>query len=139
ENIDAVIHYAANSLVGKSTEKPLKYFDNNVYGTQVLLHAMYEANIKTILFTSTTSTYGYAETMLITEETPTNPTNAYGETKLTMEKIMKWTEKAFGIRYVSLRYFNVAGARTSSTIGEDHHPETHLIPIVLQVALGQRD
>ena len=139
ENIDAVIHFAANSLVGESMEKPLKYFDNNVYGTQVLLQAMHEANVKTIVFSSTAATYGDAETMPITEETPPNPTNAYGETKLTMEKIMKWTEKAYGIRYVSLRYFNVAGARTSSTIGEDHHPETHLIPIVLQVALGQRE
>jgi len=139
ENIDAVIHFAANSLVGESMEKPLKYFDNNVYGTQVLLQAMHEANVKTIVFSSTAATYGDAKTMPITEETPPNPTNAYGETKLTMEKMMKWTEKAYGIRYVSLRYFNVAGARTSSTIGEDHHPETHLIPIVLQVALGQRE
>src|SRR5699024_10301720 len=93
----------------------------------------------TIVFSSTAATYGDAVTMPITEETPTNPANADGETKLTMEKIMKWTEKAYGIRTVSLHYFSVAGARTSLTIGEDHHPETHLSPNVLQVALGQLD
>lgn len=138
EKIDAVMHFAANSLVGESMEQPLKYFDNNVYGTQVLLQVMHEYNVKSIVFSSTAATYGEPETIPITEEAISNPTNAYGETKLTMEKMMKWTEKAYGIRYVSLRYFNVAGARASSTIGEDHYPETHLIPIVLQVALGQR-
>jgi UDP-glucose 4-epimerase len=138
ETIDAVIHFAANSLVGESMENPIKYFDNNVYGTQVLLKVMVEHNVKNIVFSSTAATYGEPETVPITEMVPTNPTNAYGETKLTMEKLMKWTEHAHGIKYVSLRYFNVAGARETAEIGEDHRPETHLIPIILQAALSQR-
>jgi len=139
ETIDAVVHFAANSLVGESMEDPLKYFDNNVYGTQVLLQAMQEFNVKKIVFSSTAATYGEPTQIPITEDMPTLPTNTYGETKLTMEKMMHWCEKAFGLNYVSLRYFNVAGAREDAAIGEDHDPETHLIPIVLQVALGQRE
>lgn len=138
QSIQAVLHFAANSLVGESMAKPLQYFDNNVYGTQVLLQAMTEFNIDKIIFSSTAATYGNVTTMPITENTPTNPTNAYGETKLTMEKMIKWCEQAYGIRYVSLRYFNVAGAREDGVIGEDHTPETHLVPIILQTALGQR-
>lgn len=139
ENISAVIHFAANSLVGESMKNPLAYYDNNVYGTQVLLETMVKFNVKKIVFSSTAATYGEPEVIPILEDTPTNPTNAYGETKLAMEKMMKWTEKSYGIRYVSLRYFNVAGARESGEIGEDHRPETHLIPIVLQTALKQRE
>jgi UDP-glucose 4-epimerase len=139
EKIEGVIHFAANSLVGESMENPLKYFNNNVYGTQVLLEVMMEFGIKNIVFSSTAATYGEQKVMPITEEMPTLPTNAYGETKLTMEKIMKWCESAYGLKYVSLRYFNVAGARSTGEIGEDHHPETHLIPVILQVALGQRE
>ncbi|GAB3044499.1 UDP-glucose 4-epimerase GalE [Virgibacillus ainsalahensis] len=139
ETIEAVIHFAANSLVGESMEKPLKYFDNNVYGTQILLKAMVEHDVKHIVFSSTAATYGEPERVPITETMPTRPTNAYGETKLTMEKLMKWTAAAHGITYVSLRYFNVAGARESAVIGEDHRPETHLVPIILQAALGQRE
>ena len=139
ENVDAVLHFAAYSLVGESMEKPLEYFRNNVYGTQVLLEVMNEFNVKHIVFSSTAATYGEQAQMPITEEMPTNPTNAYGETKLTMEKLMKWCDTAYGMKYVSLRYFNVAGARSTGEIGEDHHPETHLIPVVLQVALGQRE
>lgn len=138
EAIDAVVHFAANSLVGESMDNPLKYFDNNVYGTQVLLRVMAENNVKQIVFSSTAATYGEPETVPITEKMPTNPENPYGETKRAMEKIMKWTEQAHDIRYVSLRYFNVAGARTTGEIGEDHRPETHLVPIILQAALGQR-
>jgi len=138
ESIDSVIHFAANSLVGESMGIPLEYFDNNVYGTQVLLQAMVEFDVKKIVFSSTAATYGEPKTVPITEDMETNPTNAYGETKLTMEKMMKWAEKAHGIHYVSLRYFNVAGARSSGEIGEDHNPETHLIPIILEAALGQR-
>ncbi|BAM48256.1 UDP-glucose 4-epimerase GalE [Amphibacillus xylanus] len=139
ENIDAVIHFAANSLVGESMEQPLMYFDNNVYGTQVVLQAMVEFNVKYIVFSSTAATYGEPTTVPITETMPTQPTNTYGETKLTMEKMMRWCQKAHDIQFVSLRYFNVAGAREDAKIGEDHDPETHLIPIVLQVALGKRD
>jgi len=138
ESIDAVVHFAANSLVGESMEKPLEYFDNNVYGTQVLLKVMTEFNVKKIVFSSTAATYGEPKSVPITEEMPTNPTSTYGETKLTMEKMMKWCEQAYGIRYVALRYFNVAGARESGEIGEDHHPETHLVPIILEAALEQR-
>jgi len=139
EKIDGVIHFAASSLVGESMTNPIKYFDNNVYGTQVLLDVMNEYNVKNIVFSSTAATYGEQKEMPITEEMPTIATNAYGETKLTMEKMMKWCDSAYGIKFVSLRYFNVAGARSSGEIGEDHDPETHLIPVVLQVALGQRE
>ncbi|WP_442596454.1 UDP-glucose 4-epimerase GalE [Neobacillus sp. D3-1R] len=139
EEITGVLHFAANSLVGESMVKPLEYFHNNVYGTQVLLEVMEEFGVKHIVFSSTAATYGEQEVMPITEEMPTLPTNAYGETKLTMEKLMKWCDSAYGMKYVALRYFNVAGARSTGEIGEDHHPESHLIPLVLQVALGQRE
>ncbi|KOO41122.1 UDP-glucose 4-epimerase GalE [Priestia koreensis] len=139
ETIDGVIHFAANSLVGESMTEPLKYFDNNVYGTQVLLEIMNEFSVRNIVFSSTAATYGEPEVVPITEKMPTVPTNTYGETKLTMEKMMRWCDEAYGTKFVSLRYFNVAGARETGEIGEDHSPETHLIPVVLQVALGQRE
>lgn len=139
ESIDEVLHFAANSLVGESMENPLKYFDNNVYGTQVLLQAMVKHGVQKIVFSSTAATYGEPEAVPITETMPANPTNAYGETKLAMEKLMKWTAVAHGLKYVSLRYFNVAGARESAEIGEDHRPESHLVPLILQTALGQRN
>lgn len=139
ENIEGVIHFAANSLVGESMEKPLKYFNNNVYGMQILLEVMQEHDVKHIVFSSTAATYGEPKKIPITEDMETCPTNTYGETKLTMEKMMKWCDKAYGMKYVALRYFNVAGAKEDGSIGEDHNPETHLIPIVLQVALGKRE
>ncbi|MDQ0428609.1 UDP-glucose 4-epimerase [Planomicrobium stackebrandtii] len=139
ESIDEVLHFAANSLVGESMENPLKYFDNNVYGTQVLLKAMIDHDVKKIVFSSTAATYGEPEAVPITETMPTNPGNTYGETKLTMEKMMKWTGLAHGLKFVSLRYFNVAGARETAEIGEDHRPESHLVPLILQTALGQRE
>ncbi|THE11126.1 UDP-glucose 4-epimerase GalE [Enterococcus hirae] len=139
ESIEGVLHFAASSLVGESVEKPLKYFNNNVYGMQILLEVMHEYNVKNIVFSSTAATYGEPEVSPITEETPTNPKNPYGESKLTMEKMMKWCDKAYGMRYVALRYFNVAGAKSDASIGEDHTPETHLVPIILQVALSQRE
>lgn len=139
ESIDEVLHFAANSLVGESMENPLKYFDNNVYGTQVLLKAMTKHGVKNIVFSSTAATYGEPEAVPITETMPTHPTNTYGETKLTMEKMMKWTSLAHDLNFVSLRYFNVAGARATGEIGEDHRPESHLVPIILQAALGQRE
>lgn len=139
ESIEGVIHFAANSLVGESMEKPLQYYDNNVYGTQILLESMIDAGVKYIVFSSTAATYGEPEAVPITEEMPTVPTNTYGETKLAMENMMKWCEQAHGIRFVSLRYFNVAGARSTGEIGEDHNPETHLIPVVLETALGKRE
>ncbi|WP_044736619.1 UDP-glucose 4-epimerase GalE [Geobacillus kaustophilus] len=136
-DIEAVIHFAANSLVGESMEEPLKYYDNNVYGTQVLLEVMKEFGVKQIVFSSTAAVYGEPKQIPIVETDPTEPTNAYGETKLAMEKMMKWADRAYGIRSISLRYFNVAGAY-GTTIGEDHNPETHLIPLILKVPLGQR-
>lgn len=137
--IEAVIHFAANSLVGESMEKPLLYFNNNVYGMQMLLEAMKRHGVDKIVFSSTAAVYGEPRRIPIMESDDTIPTNTYGETKLTMEKMMKWVSRADGIRYVSLRYFNAAGAVPDGSIGEDHHPETHLIPLILQVPLGKRD
>lgn len=138
-DIDGVIHFAANSLVGESMQNPGKYYHNNVYGTLCLLEAMNKANVKRIVFSSTAATYGEPEKVPIGEYDRTLPTNAYGETKLAMEKMIRWFDHAHGIKFVSLRYFNAAGAHESGKIGEDHSPESHLIPLVLQVALGQRE
>lgn len=139
KNIDAVIHFAANSLVGESMQNPLKYYDNNLLGTKVLLQSLIEHNILNIVFSSTAATYGEPKSIPILETDETNPTNCYGETKLSMEKMFKWTNYAHGLNYVSLRYFNACGAHESAEIGEAHNPETHLIPIILQVANGTRD
>lgn len=137
--IESVIHFAANSLVGESMTKPLLYFNNNVYGMQVLLESMVKHNIKNIVFSSTAAVYGEPKRVPILENDETHPTNPYGETKLTMEKMMKWCDEAYGIKYVALRYFNVAGALEDGSIGEDHSPETHLIPLILQVPLKKRE
>lgn len=138
-NIEAVMHFAADSLVGESVEEPLKYYDNNVYGALQLLKAMKQYDVKKIVFSSTAAAYGEPKNVPILETDPTEPTNPYGETKLAIEKMLKWSEKAHGLKYTVLRYFNVAGAHMEGKLGEDHKPETHLIPIILQVALGQRD
>lgn len=119
--------------------KPLLYFNNNVYGMQILLESMVKHDIKNIVFSSTAAVYGEPKKIPISEDDETNPTNTYGETKLTMEKMMKWVSKANGINYVSLRYFNAAGALEDGSIGEDHSPESHLIPLILQVPLGKRE
>ena len=137
--IDAVIHFAANSLVGESMVNPLKYYDNNVYGTKVLLESLLAHGIKNIVFSSTAATYGEPLQTPILESAPTVPTNCYGETKRAMERMFHWTEVAHGIKYVSLRYFNACGAHVNGNIGEAHNPESHLIPIILQVANGTRD
>lgn len=137
--IDGVIHFAANSLVGESMKDPGKYYHNNVYGTLCLLEQMKKSGVSRIVFSSTAATYGEPERVPIDEYDRTVPTNAYGETKLAMEKMIRWFDVAHGIRSVSLRYFNAAGAHDSGRIGEDHQPESHLIPLVLQVALGQRE
>ena len=139
EAIDAVIHFAANSLVGESMMNPLKYYDNNLCGTKVLLEAMVAHNVRKIVFSSTAATYGEPVNIPILETDPTHPTNTYGETKLAMERMFHWAGKAHGLRYVSLRYFNACGAHKSGKIGEMHQPETHLIPIILQVPLGKRE
>lgn len=138
-DIDAVIHFAANSLVGESMVNPLKYYDNNLCGTKVLLEALVAHGIDKVVFSSTAATYGEPERVPILESDKTEPTNTYGETKLSMEKMFKWTGKAHGLRYVSLRYFNACGAHPNGKIGEAHNPETHLIPLILQVPNGQRE
>lgn len=139
EKIDAVIHFAANSLVGESMTNPLKYYDNNLCGTKVLLESMVAHGIDKIVFSSTAATYGEPERVPILETDRTEPTNAYGETKLSMEKMFKWTDRAHGLRYVSLRYFNACGAHKSGEIGEAHNPESHLIPLILQVPNRKRE
>ncbi|WP_130296156.1 UDP-glucose 4-epimerase GalE [Fictibacillus sp. BK138] len=138
-NIEAIIHFAANSLVGESVKEPLSYYENNVSGTLSLLKVMNKNNIKKLVFSSTAAVYGEPKHVPIQEEDHAIPTNPYGETKLAIEKMLHWAEKAYGIKSVSLRYFNAAGADPEGRIGEEHHPETHLIPIVLQTALGQRN
>ena len=139
EQIDGVIHFAANSLVGESMTNPLKYYDNNLCGTKVLLESMVAHGIDKIVFSSTAATYGEPERVPILETDRTEPTNCYGETKLSMEKMFKWTGLAHGLRFVSLRYFNACGAHVSGKIGEAHNPESHLIPLILQVPNGKRE
>lgn len=137
--IDAVIHFAANSLVGESMTNPLKYYDNNLCGTKTMLESMVAHGIDKIVFSSTAATYGEPEKTPILETDRTEPTNTYGETKLSMEKMFKWVGKAHGLRFVSLRYFNACGAHKSGEIGEAHNPETHLIPLILQVPNRKRE
>lgn len=139
EFLEGVIHFAAYSLVGESMINPLKYYDNNLCGTKVLLEVMVAHAIDKIVFSSSAATYGEPKQVPILEDDPTSPTNGYGETKLSMEKMFKWTGYAHGLRFVALRYFNACGAHTSGMIGEDHRPESHLIPLVLQVPNGKRE
>ena len=139
ERIEGVIHFAASSQVGESMKNPLKYYDNNLCGTTTLLQSMLAHGVDKIVFSSTAATYGEPERIPILETDRTEPTNCYGETKLAMEKMMGWTARAHGLRYVALRYFNACGAHPSGEIGEAHDPETHLIPLILQVPNGQRE
>ncbi len=139
ESIEGVIHFAASSQVGESMSDPLKYYDNNLYGTTVLLQSMVANGVKHIVFSSTAATYGEPERVPILEDDPTHPTNCYGETKLAMEHMMRWVSGAHDLHYVALRYFNACGAHPSGQIGEAHDPETHLIPIILQAAAGTRE
>jgi UDP-glucose 4-epimerase len=133
---EAVIHMAAYSLVGESCEQPSKYYRNNVVASLVLLDTMRECDVSRMVFSSTAATYGEPLSQPIYETAPNNPTNPYGETKLAFERAMHWAERAHGFKYVSLRYFNAAGA--SENCGEDHDPESHIIPIALQAAAGKR-
>ena len=139
EDIDGVIHFAASSQVGESMKDPLKYYSNNLCGTEVLLESMVAHGIDKIVFSSTAATYGEPESIPILETDRTLPTNCYGETKLSMEKMFKWTSIAHNLRFVSLRYFNACGAHPNGQIGEAHNPETHLIPLILQVPNNQRE
>ncbi|PEZ07214.1 UDP-glucose 4-epimerase GalE [Bacillus sp. AFS018417] len=138
-SIDAVMHFAANSLVGESVSNPLKYYKNNVTATITLLEKMMEHGVTSFIFSSTAATYGIPDTDIITEKNTTNPINPYGRSKLMIEHILQDFHAAYGMKYVALRYFNAAGAHVSGTIGEDHTPETHLIPLVLQHLLGKRE
>ena len=138
-DIDGVINFAAFSLVGESVTNPLKYYGNNVEGAVSLLSAMKAHGVDKMVFSSTAATYGEPEKQPIEEHDRTEPTNPYGATKLAIENMLKWCDRAYGIRYAALRYFNAAGSDTETGIGEDHDPESHLIPLVMKTALGQRD
>lgn len=137
--VDSVIHFAAYSLVGESMTNPLKYYHNNVAGTLALLEAMVACDVKYLVFSSSAATYGDTGEDIISETSPQKPTSVYGMTKLMMEQLMADFDKAYGLKYVALRYFNAAGAHESGDIGEDHNPESHLIPIIMQVLNGKRE
>jgi len=139
EKIDCVIHFAAKSLVGDSQKHPMVYYTNNVAATLSLLNTMLACNVRNIVFSSTAAVYGEPLNIPVTEEDPKEPTNVYGKTKLFIEHILEDYSQAYGLNYVSLRYFNAAGADESGEIGEDHNPETHLIPLILQHVLGKRE
>lgn len=138
-DIESVMHFAASSLVGESVKNPAKYYENNVSNTLTLLTKMMEYNVKNFIFSSTAATYGLTEDELITEETTLNPINPYGRSKLMIEQIVQDFHVAYQLNYVVLRYFNAAGADPSGIIGENHDPETHLIPLVLKNLLGERE
>ena len=138
EKVDGVVHFAAASLVGQSIKDPLKYYDRNLCATAAFLGSMEAHGVHHILFSSTAAAYGTPAIIPVSEDSDTAPINPYGETKLAIEKMLHWCEQAYGLRYVSMRYFNAAGAHPSGEIGEDHEPETHLIPLVLQVPTGIR-
>jgi UDP-arabinose 4-epimerase len=135
-DISAVMHFAAFAYVGESGTDPALYYRNNVVGTLALLDGMRDAGVDRIVFSSTCATYGLPETVPIAETTPQHPVNSYGETKLTIERALYWYGQAYGLRSVALRYFNAAGCDRGGEIGEEHDPETHLIPLVLRAALG---
>lgn len=134
--IDGVIHFAAYSLVAESMKQPFDYYKNNVYESMMFFNSLVKHGVKNVVFSSTASTYGDSGIDYISENVPTNPMNTYGETKLSIEKMLKWFNVAYGLNHICLRYFNVAGAYETGEIGEDHDPETHLIPLVLKVPNG---
>lgn len=139
ESIEAVIHFAAFSLVGESMTVPEQYFRNNVTAGLSLIETMIRFKVPYLVFSSTAATFGEPERVPIEENDRQLPTNPYGESKLMVEHMLKWCDQAHGLKYCALRYFNVAGARPDGSIGEDHRPETHLIPLILQVAQGKRE
>ena len=135
---DGVIHFAAYALAGESVDNPGKYFRNNVFGTLNLLQIMVDNQVKKLVFSSSCAVYGQPEKLPIDETESKKPESPYGESKLMVEQMLRWFRGSLGLRFVALRYFNAAGAALDASIGEDHHPETHLIPIALQVAAGKR-
>lgn len=137
EEFDAVIHFAAYALAGESMRKPFEYFQNNVQGGLNLLEFMRRKNIGKIIFSSTCAVYGTPKKLPVTENAEKKPESVYGESKLMVEKLLCWYEKIYGIKHVSLRYFNAAGASLDGLLGEDHRPETHIIPLAIKTALGQ--
>lgn len=139
ENVDAVIHFAARSLVGESVQKPDLYFEENTAKTNRFVSALIKNGVKRIVFSSTAATYGIPEEIPIAENSLTLPINPYGASKLMIEQSFSWLEKAYGLQWIALRYFNAAGAALDGSLGEDHEPETHLIPLILKTALGQRE
>ncbi|OJW18939.1 MAG: UDP-glucose 4-epimerase GalE [Planctomycetales bacterium 71-10] len=139
KEIDAVMHFAAFAYVGESVTDPAKYYHNNIVGTLSLMEAMRAADVRRIVFSSTCATYGEPESVPIRETQSQNPINPYGYTKLVIERALSDFSRAYGWGYAALRYFNASGASADGDLGEDHDPETHLIPLVLQVALGQRE
>jgi UDP-arabinose 4-epimerase len=134
--VTAVIHFAAYAYVGESVQHPRKYFHNNVTGSLALLDAMVDHGVRDVVFSSTCATYGTPVQVPMTEDHPQRPINPYGESKLAVERILHWYQGAYGLRYAALRYFNAAGADPEGEIGEDHDPETHLIPLAIGAALG---
>ncbi|MFB0553149.1 MAG: UDP-glucose 4-epimerase GalE [Phycisphaerae bacterium] len=137
-NIEAVMHFAASIEVGESARTPLKYYRNNLCNTQNLLSAMEEAGVEKLVFSSSAAVYGIPKQLPITECSPTEPINPYGETKLAAERMCSYQSQAGKLRYASLRYFNACGAGNNATLGEDHRPESHLIPLTIQTAMGKR-
>ncbi|MCX5634849.1 MAG: UDP-glucose 4-epimerase GalE [Planctomycetota bacterium] len=136
--IDAVMHFAAFIEVGESVKEPLRYYYNNVSNTQNLLSAMEDTGVEKFVFSSTAAVYGMPEQIPITEDTPKSPINPYGETKWTVERMCHWQSQAGKLRYAALRYFNACGAGDNCRLGEDHRPESHLIPLIIQAAMGKR-
>jgi UDP-arabinose 4-epimerase len=137
-SVDAVIHFAANAYVGESVNNPRKYYQNNVLGTINLLNAILDANVKHFVFSSSCATYGIPKIIPITEDQPCHPINPYGDSKLFVEKVLKWYGMGYNLNWIALRYFNAAGADPDIEIGEEHSPETHLIPLAINTALGKR-
>ncbi len=138
-DIDAVIHFAADIEVGLSMKDPLSFYRNNVYTVMCMLESMNRHGVKHIVFSSTAAVYGFPKSVPISEDSEKTPVNPYGETKLAVEKMLRWCDEAYGIKWAAPRYFNAAGAHPSGKIGEDHDPESHLVPIVLQAAMGKRE
>ncbi|PIQ69898.1 UDP-glucose 4-epimerase GalE [Candidatus Shapirobacteria bacterium CG11_big_fil_rev_8_21_14_0_20_40_12] len=139
DSFDGVIHFAAYALAGESMNEPRKYFENNILGGLNLLEAMKKHGVDKIIFSSSCSQYGFPEKLPVTEEESKKPASVYGESKLMFETILQWYDSLFGIKNVCLRYFNAGGASLDGSMGEDHDPETHIIPIAIQTALGQRE